>query len=122
MKILIIEDSPDLRGPLAKALVMQGYQVLVAENGRRGLEICREQPEVALVLLDWTLPEMCGDVVYEELRRMRGDIKVIIMCGTVLDGEALAFARRNVSAFLHKPFSLTALFDAIRLALASVEA
>jgi DNA-binding response OmpR family regulator len=119
VKILIIEDSADLREPLARALVMQGYQVLAAEDGRSGIEMLQKEPEVALVLLDWTLPEMWGDTVFEQLRQLREDIKVIILCGTVQDEVARAFAARKACQFIEKPFGLVALADAIRLSLAS---
>lgn len=65
--ILIIEDEARTRENLAVILDMEGYRVLSAENGRRGLELARsERPD--LILCDVSMPELDG---HDVLRAMR---------------------------------------------------
>jgi DNA-binding NarL/FixJ family response regulator len=66
-KILVIEDQPQMRKNLATILEMEDFQVLIAENGRRGLELAKsELPD--LILCDVMMPELDGFGVLRELR------------------------------------------------------
>jgi DNA-binding response OmpR family regulator len=68
--ILVIEDQPDMRENLATILEMEQFIVLVAENGRQGLELARdEKPD--LILCDVMMPEMDGHDVLKSLRQDR---------------------------------------------------
>ena len=66
-KIIAIDDEPEIGWLITRILEDEGYQVLVADNGREGLDLIRrEHPDV--VLLDLRLPEMDG---LEVLRHVR---------------------------------------------------
>jgi DNA-binding response OmpR family regulator len=66
--ILVIEDQPDMRENLATILEMEQFAVLVAENGRQGLELARKaKPD--LILCDVMMPEMDGHEVLTSLRQ-----------------------------------------------------
>jgi DNA-binding NarL/FixJ family response regulator len=66
-KILVIEDEPQMRRNMATVLKMEGFEALVAENGRLGVEAAkRELP--ALILCDVMMPELDGYDVLAELR------------------------------------------------------
>ncbi|HSH17106.1 MAG TPA: response regulator, partial [Verrucomicrobiae bacterium] len=59
IKILIIEDEPEMRRNLATILRLEGYQQLTADNGRRGVELALEKaPD--LILCDVMMPELDG--------------------------------------------------------------
>jgi DNA-binding response OmpR family regulator len=67
-KILIIEDEAGIRMTLSLMLKVEGFDVIVAENGRAGIEAARAKtPD--LILCDVSMPEMNGFEVLEELRR-----------------------------------------------------
>ena len=66
--ILIIEDETDIQNFAARVLELEGYQVLKANDGERGMEIIREYP-VALVLLDLRLPGRDGWSILREIKR-----------------------------------------------------
>src|SRR3954468_5670798 len=69
MKILIIEDEPEMRRNLATILRLEKYNVLDAQNGRNGAELARrERPD--LILCDVMMPELNG---YEVLEALRAD-------------------------------------------------
>ena len=67
-RVLIVEDNEMNRDMLTKRLVRRGYEVLVAVDGREGIETTRtQQPDV--VLLDMSLPEIDGWEVARELKK-----------------------------------------------------
>ncbi|QQR82354.1 response regulator [Candidatus Campbellbacteria bacterium] len=67
-RILIIEDEMPLRGALREFLIREGFAVLEAENGEKGLEIAtREHPD--LILLDIVMPHMDGMTMLSFLRK-----------------------------------------------------
>jgi len=68
IKILLIEDHPQMRESLGLMLEMEGFEVVSAENGRRGLELAQTQSP-ALILCDVMMPELNGHEVLQALRR-----------------------------------------------------
>ncbi|MDI6882935.1 MAG: response regulator [Patescibacteria group bacterium] len=80
VKILIVEDEEIISGLLERKLKAQGYGVLVAGNGQKGLETMREtKPD--LILLDIVMPQKGGFEVMEEMQKDEGlkDIPVIVV-------------------------------------------
>ncbi|WCM18736.1 response regulator [Paraburkholderia bryophila] len=64
--ILVVEDEPDLRLAFQIILELRGYRVLVAANGKDGLDTAtRHLPD--LILTDWNMPEMDGEEFCERL-------------------------------------------------------
>lgn len=79
-KILVIDDDKSLCTLMAEVLKKENFDVLIAEDGKEGLKIAREQlPD--LILLDLEIPGMKGLEVLKELRAYEKtrDIKVIIL-------------------------------------------
>ncbi|HZO85850.1 MAG TPA: response regulator [Verrucomicrobiae bacterium] len=67
-KILVIEDEHQMRVNIATILEMEEFDVLCAENGRRGVELAlTEKPD--LILCDLMMPDIDGEAVLEHLRR-----------------------------------------------------
>ena len=67
-KILIIEDEPEMRRNITMLLRYRGYEPIVAENGRKGLELAqREKPD--LILCDVMMPELDGHGVLHALQQ-----------------------------------------------------
>lgn len=69
-KILVVDDEPDLRAIARLRLENSGYEVLQAENGRKGIDILKQNP-TDMVILDLMMPEMNG---IEFCRRMIEDL------------------------------------------------
>ena len=66
--ILIMEDDPSVMMPLADILESEGYSVLRAENGSKGVQLAKaEKPE--LIVSDIMMPEMDGMEAFEELQK-----------------------------------------------------
>src|SRR5207253_10504810 len=76
--ILVIEDDSSISRGLKMNLEVEGYTVLVAEDGEKGLALAYdEHPD--LILLDVMLPKMNGYEVCKEIRRRRIDVPIIIL-------------------------------------------
>ena len=118
-KILLVDDDPLITKPIARSLQQHGYQVLVANNGRKGLTIALEQ-QPDLVVLDIMMPEMDGWAVCKELRAQSG---VPILMLTALEDEVDRILGLELGAddFLTKPISARELLARIRAMLRRVE-
>ncbi len=78
MKILIVDDEDMQRDMLQGFLRKKGYEVTTASNGREALDRFRELP-VQLVLLDHRMPEMNGDAVLSEMKRLNPLVHAIMI-------------------------------------------
>jgi len=105
--VLVVDDDSGLR-QLAKAgLRQRGYDVVLAENGDRALELLRgEAANVDLVLLDLAMPGLPGEKVLETLRRTRPELPVIISSGYSSIESQSAWVATGASAFVGKPYRI----------------
>ena len=79
-KVLVIDDEEGIRDILDTILRRKGYDVVLADGGRKGLELFRrERPDV--VVLDLNMPEMNGMAVFQHIRQLNPGQPVIILTG-----------------------------------------
>jgi CheY-like chemotaxis protein len=76
--ILCIDDEQKGLQVRQALLEMEGYRVLTATSGREGLELFAANP-VTAVILDYAMPEMNGDRVAAELRRLKPNVKILLL-------------------------------------------
>jgi DNA-binding response OmpR family regulator len=110
-RVLIVEDDPALSRAVSITLGKHlGIEVVVAENGRRAIEIAESQ-WVDLVCLDLMLPEVSGFGVFEHLRRSPGlrDVPVVVMSGRGLPEDRARALELGAHVYFVKPFPLSAL-------------
>jgi CheY-like chemotaxis protein len=111
MVILLAEDDVQVQYSIWKLLKADGFTVLTAGNGVFALEACRNHPgSVDLLLTDLEMPRMSGLELCEKIRVERPGIKVLVMSGEPWSREQVSV---NGWPFLQKPFTPTALRDAI---------
>lgn len=80
--LLVAEDDPDVRAVLRAMLTAGGYTVLEADNGDAAVETFQSNSEkIDLLLLDVIMPGRNGWQVWEEIRAIRPDMKVVFMSG-----------------------------------------
>lgn len=114
-RVLFVDDEPSLRRTLAANLRARGFDVDLAENGERALEIMtRTQPDV--VLLDLGLPGMSG---MEVIRRIRQWSKVPIVVLSARDSEFDKVGALDAGAddYVAKPFGVGELLARLRAAI-----
>ena len=103
--ILLVDDDPAVREFVTEALERSGGTVLVAKDGAEAIEVYRRYAdEIALILLDMTMPEMNGAEALRELRRIRPDVRVVLMSGFSEQLAVQALGDRGPDGFLQKPF------------------
>ncbi len=113
--VLVIDDEAAIRNVGARMLQAWGFETETACNGREGLEKFRLNPaRFAAVLLDLTMPEMDGTVTFTELRRIRPEVRVLLMSGFNEQDAISGFAGKGLSGFLQKPFTPEALQAKLR--------
>jgi CheY-like chemotaxis protein len=106
--ILVVEDDPSVAGLLNNVLEDWGYHVLVARNGREGLNVVARHA-VDGILLDMHMPVMDGRTMLDELRWLGYRMPVLAMSGG-LDLPALRqLLNEGAQGFLLKPFNLQSL-------------
>ena len=112
MRILLIEDEPDLRSGLARSLREEGYAVDAAEDGEEGL-FKAESANYDAILLDVMLPKLDG---WEVLRRLRLSKKTPVLMLTARDAslDRVRGLDSGADDYLVKPFDLLELFARIR--------
>ncbi len=116
--VLIVDDEDTVRNFARIALQNRGYKVLLAENGEHGLEIFREAGDsIDLVILDFTMPVMNGEEMYEKLRAIPTDVPVILSSGFTQVMAAERFRGKGLAGFLGKPYGIGQLSEAVELGL-----
>jgi two-component system KDP operon response regulator KdpE len=121
MKVLIVDDEPDMVKVIAWSLMLQepGWEVLTAYEGERGLDlVAEESPD--MVLLDAAMPEMDGFQVLREIRRF-SDVPVVMV--TVRDSELDKVRGLELGAddYITKPFGHLELVARVRAVLRRVQ-
>lgn len=108
LPILVVDDDQAMRLMLETVLLDEGYSVILARNGKEGLELAaRQRP--ALVLLDLMMPVMDGWQFLEAIKQMPefADLPVVLLSAS---RQIASTARDNpVKAYLPKPFELVKL-------------
>lgn len=112
-KVLIIDDEPNVRTLLAMRLRHQGYAVLFADNGWKGLQLYRqEQPDV--IVLDLKMPELDGVTVLKQIRSVDLKQPVIILTGDSTPETERQVRALGVSEFIVKGSSMDLLVDTLK--------
>lgn len=112
-KVLVVDDEPALRDLIRAVLEDEGYQVVTAENGRRALELLR-QDRPDLVLTDLMMPVMGGHELLRHLRSMPELDRIPVI---VMSTARAAVSIDAAAAFVPKPFDIDQLLAAIRAVL-----
>ena len=108
--ILLVDDEYMVLEVGARVLEKLHYAVLKAENGQDAVALfAHHSDQVDLVILDMNMPGMSGGVVFEELRKLKPDVKVLLTSGYGLDSQIQELLASGACGFVQKPFSIAAL-------------
>jgi len=113
--VLVVEDEVVLRNAVSRILRKRGFTVIEAKDGTAALDLIRDHKEVIdLMLLDLTLPGMSSRDVFEQARKLRPDIKVVLTSAYSREAADASFAGQPVERFIRKPFRLEDLMSLLR--------
>ncbi|WP_342433556.1 CHASE3 domain-containing protein [Neobacillus sp. FSL H8-0543] len=116
-KVLLVEDDRRNVFALVTALEQKGVEVYVAENGKRAIEILREQTDFDLVFMDIMMPVMGG---YEAMKVIREDLEmerlpIIALTAKAMKGERDKCMEAGASDYIMKPLNINQLFSLMRV-------
>ena len=103
--ILLVDDEKMIRNLGKDILERYGYIVLLAADGKEGLNLYLEQRDrIALIILDLSMPHLSGREVLERIRAVAPDAKVIVSTGYGESKETESLARLGVGGYASKPY------------------
>lgn len=114
MKILIVEDEIGIANFLKQGLEEEGYDVLVANDGKTGYELALSQ-KVNIILLDWILPEMTGIEVCKSIRKTDSKTPIIFLTAKDTVQETIEGLKAGANDYIKKPFSFDELVERIKI-------
>lgn len=113
--VLLVDDEEVVREGGERILKALGYKVLVAQGGPEAIEIFKkDHPSIDLVLLDTIMPQMGGGEVYDRLKEISPEVKVLLSSGYSIDGEASKILARGCNGFIQKPFDILQLSQSLQ--------
>jgi len=114
MKILVVEDEIGIANFLKQGLEEENYEVLVANDGEKGLELALES-KTDLILLDWMLPKITGLEVCKAIRKNDSKIPIIFLTAKDTIQETIEGLKAGANDYIKKPFSFEELLERIKI-------
>ena len=107
MRALVIDDSRTVRVIIGNILRELGLEVVEAGNGRQGLERLVENPDLALVLVDWNMPEMNGLDFIKAVRAERSydPVRIMMVTSETEQEQVMRALEAGANEYLMKPFT-----------------
>ncbi len=113
--ILLVDDEEWVRGFGRETLSRVGYTVLVAEDGRKGLELFKqERDRISLVILDLVMPEMGGWECLQQILRVSPGAKVLVASGHSGFGPVDDSLKTKAKGYISKPYDTRLLLEEVR--------
>jgi len=105
--VLIADDEAMVLDIGAQYLEILGYMVIPVKTGVEAVDVYRDKKdEIDLVILDLIMPDMGGGEVYDVIKAINHDVKVILSSGYSLEGQASEILERGCNGFIQKPFDM----------------
>lgn len=114
MQILIIEDEIGIANFLKQGLEEEGYSILVANNGIKGLSLALTEP-IDLILLDWMLPEITGIEICKKIRKDKPNLPILFLTAKDTVQETIEGLKAGANDYIKKPFSFEELLERIKI-------
>ncbi len=117
--ILVVDDEEYILNADKAMLNELGYEVLLANGGKEALRIFDENKDrINLLILDLIMPDLSGEIVYDRIKALRPDVRVILSSGYSIEGQAESILKRGCDGFIQKPYNLNQLALKIKQILA----
>src|SRR5229473_1107721 len=113
MRVLVVEDEPRMAKLLERTLSEDGHNVVVATDGRMGLEFARAS-EFDVLVLDRMLPAIDGVAVTRKLREGRNQTPILMLTARDSAADVVKGLDAGADDYLTKPFSIDVLLARVR--------
>lgn len=106
--ILVIDDESIIRNTAQGILKAAGYEIILAEDGIKGIEIYSEEKDkISLVLLDMVMPKLSGIDTFRQLKSINPDVKVLFSSGFDSDITVQDLLKSGAKGFIQKPYLIS---------------
>nr|MDA3910711.1 response regulator [Bacteroidales bacterium] len=114
LKILIVEDDETSDLLITTILEEFGSELLHAKNGLEAIELCRNNPNLDLILMDIKMPEMGGYETTQQIREFNKDVVIIAQTAHALTGDREKSIEAGCNDYISKPINMTQLHELIK--------
>jgi CheY-like chemotaxis protein len=105
--ILVVEDDDAVLDACGSMLSMLQYTPICVSSGEAAVDIFRRRrSEIDLVVLDLVLNDLSGSEVFDRIRTIDPEARVLLASGYSLEGEAAGLLERGCNDFIQKPFTM----------------
>jgi CheY-like chemotaxis protein len=113
--ILLVDDETEIAELAAAMLTEEGYRVILARDGFEALKMYQQiGKHIALVILDFFLPVMDGDAVFDELRTLNPEVAVVLSSGFAEQSKLGTMLAQGLKGFIPKPYTAEKLLEQVR--------
>lgn len=113
--ILLVDDDGDILKNTGEILDFEDYRFITAKDGIEALQVYAQLgPKIDLVLLDYFLPVMDGDAVFDELKAIDPRVRVVLSSGFGEQAKIGSMLARGLCGFIPKPYTHEKLVEQIR--------
>ncbi len=105
--VLVVDDEVVIRDLMYDVLSDKGYSVYTASDGVEGIKIFNEHPDkIDLVILDIIMPNMDGKEMFDQIKAINKDVKIIVISGFSKPKVKESLQKSGVDGFIAKPFNI----------------
>ncbi len=104
-KVLILEDDPAASFLLSEILAHTRIKVQTVENGSDAVKVCRNDPEIDIVLLDMQVPGISGYEAAREIRKIRKELPIIAQSAFVMTEDKERALEAGCNVHISKPLN-----------------
>jgi CheY-like chemotaxis protein len=92
-----------------------GYKVFTARDGKEAIAVFeKHQEKIDVIVLDMIMPQLSGGETYDQIKKIKPDVKVLLSSGYSINGQASEILKRGCNGFIQKPFNLQNLSQNLR--------
>jgi two-component system KDP operon response regulator KdpE len=114
IKVLVIDDEPPIRKLLRMGLSTQGYEIIEATNGKNGLALLAENPDV--IILDLGLPDIPGLDLLAMIRERNERVPIVVLSSRGDETAKVQALDHGADDYVTKPFGMEELLARLRAA------
>lgn len=113
--VLVVDDEAAVRHVVSSFLKHEGLQVLLASDGEEGVEVFRRHAhEIALVILDLTMPKMDGEQAFHAMHAISSDVPIMLTSGHSETEVVSRLSLCGLAGFIRKPYTRDAFIGEVR--------
>jgi CheY-like chemotaxis protein len=113
--ILLVDDEEMIIDVGQALLEKMGYRAVAARGGKEAIALVKKMGSgIDLVILDLIMPEMDGGEVFDQIRKIRPELPIILSSGYAINDQAEKIMQRGCDGFIQKPFNITDFSNQLR--------